>query len=247
MSSGKINLGRMYYPLSKAASLLGGCDEDDLIHYGGTGQIEICYYFDGFFESVRLIKPETASGTIIVRYSIFTYSAGVGYFRGLYALSKDSLHSIEFLLKSSRASVSISTPKVGDEIIYDFEIYDEIIFNSQFDKSRLFITADEINRITGKNPISHSSFAFDTPTHTPNTNKQSQFIKALIEIYYGAGKSDNARSILNTERNTGEMLADFDRAGIKPPVSGKTLADWLRDVELDYVDISTGKKEISKK
>ncbi|MNH30800.1 hypothetical protein D3C79_911140 [compost metagenome] len=74
-----------------------------------------------------------------------------------------------------------------------------------------------------------------------------KLIKALIEINYGVGSSEKPRNLLNEDRGTGELLEDFHRMGIAPPVSGSTLAAYLKHVELDYVNIPTLAVGISKK
>ena len=56
-------------------------------------------------------------------------------------------------------------------------------------------------------------------------------------MYYGAGSSENIRSLMNEDRGIGEMLIEFQKNGIRPPVTGKTLSNWLKDVELEYVEI----------
>lgn len=78
-------------------------------------------------------------------------------------------------------------------------------------------------------------------------NKKNKLIKALIEIAYGKGASERPRSLLNEERSTGELLIDLHKMGIEPPVTGSTLAAYLKDVELDYVEVYTPPVENSKK
>ncbi|MBE0150223.1 hypothetical protein ABQ366_07280 [Serratia fonticola] len=78
-------------------------------------------------------------------------------------------------------------------------------------------------------------------------NKKNKLIKALIEVAYGKGSSERPRSLLNEERSTGELLIDLHKMGIEPPVTGSTLAAYLKDVELDYVEVYTPPVENSKK
>ncbi|VXD02912.1 conserved hypothetical protein [Enterobacterales bacterium 8AC] len=89
--------------------------------------------------------------------------------------------------------------------------------------------------------------ASEKRTRVQNGSKQNKLIKALIEIAYGKGSSEKPRSLLNEERGTGDFLIDLQKMGIKPPVTGSTLADYLKDIELDYVGIPTPTVENDKK
>lgn len=249
---------RLYYPISEAAKKLN-CSISDVIHMGATGVLNFSIYLPAWQESEK------------DRFNVFTFSIdesekqgslrGKGWsisgiyhekidgekdrivsfarsLNGFFSLSAQNLIELEFdvgapLFKVNSLKVRTNETEVDEILIHSF-------YGVMLPVKNLCIMAsdmDDINTRKGELPESDA----DSAPKRVNTNKQAKMIKALIEILYGKGASERARSLLNTERDNGEMLADFDAAGIRPPVSGKVLAEWIKEVDLEYVDKSTVK------
>lgn len=121
--------------------------------------------------------------------------------------------------------------------------YDEYLI----DRKDLLITKKYIEKISGKKGrsigiqphLNNKNVTMRKNSYTVMDNKKNKLIKALIEISYGKGSSEKPRSLLNENRGTGDLLLDLQKMGIQPPISGSTLAEYLKDVELDYVQIPT--------
>ncbi|MBK5143419.1 hypothetical protein I2494_06745 [Budviciaceae bacterium BWR-B9] len=70
----------------------------------------------------------------------------------------------------------------------------------------------------------------EKPKRRANENKQALFIKGLIAVCF-----DNGEQILEnptTPIDTGIIKRKFDSAGLETGVCGKTVTDWLENVEL---------------
>lgn len=258
---------RLYYPLLQAAAELD-CSVRDLIHFGAIDEIEICALVKSFklkyFCDPDEDKPEIYNQGKYFYFDRFIWLPerkgmilhGCG---GLLHVNKATLLKIDLNQdRCTRDKALLHFPKgnfptpmytnggmTSDDIDFDY-----------FTEDMLYITEDEMSRIKSTDFNKHSISILNEPLCSPDSalktssskkteNAKSKLIKALIEIHYGKGSSDSARSLLNEERGTGEMLHDFDLNGIDPPVTGKTLAGWLKDVDLDYVESSTSDPEDS--
>lgn len=268
----KDKIHRLYYPLEEAAVFLN-CSVKDVVHLGAIGVLKISIYIPGWYEiekeSFSIFYNGLAVDADQYRYGEYLGLSGesweingiynyipkdndfyqkdtklVKHFNGFFYLVPRNLTELEFDINAD--TIKINTLYATE----DFDDMGAVILDSPigvlFPSRYLCVMFEELENIqekSGKIPAPES----DRPKRKPNENKQAKMIKALIEIHYGLGQSDRARSLLNTEKNSGEMLADFDKAGIRPPVSGKVLSDWLKDVELDTVEISRVRMDISKK
>lgn len=258
---------RLYYPLIEAARELG-CEVKDIIHYAAIEALQLSIYVDfhytdpaawfhvGIPESkvndIDEFSMLSGDGWSIDKVEFKNKSEGFyidGYYakaiQGFFYVDGHSLIRLEFDEKEVVYLHGVHTENefYSDEVIYINFGMDNLL---EVNFSNLCVMASSMSLIR-QDVVNLPTPEIKKEFSSPNGNKQAKMIKALIEIHYGVGKSNSARSLLNTERDTGEMLADFDRAGIRPPVSGKTLASWLKGVELDFVGISTDKTENSTK
>lgn len=263
---------RLYYPLPEAAENLG-CSVKDIIHMGATGALQLSVFipkwsehengkvnifFAGLYDDLERFSIDDYTGLRGDGWSISgvykvpvneeidsdTDSFSARYLNGFFDVDHNSLVEYEFDLENEFLRLHTLHASENHEGYGPITIHSYSGFN--FQSKYLCVMSVNIGKV-GHSNSSLPMTEIEKPEKKYNENKQSKMIKALIEIHYGFGASGKARSMLNTERNTGEMLADFDRAGIRAPVSGKVLAEWIKDTELEYVDISTVKSETSKK
>lgn len=263
---------RLYYPLPDAARYIG-CSVADIIHMGATGVVNISIYIPSwiekdnerfmiFYNGLDVVADSTRLGDYLDLNGEGWSVSGIHkcspedddlikrdvkaikFLSGFFYVSNRCLTELEFDVNSE--FLKINTLYAGGGFYDEETVVINSVLGVIFPVKYLCLMAGELRDISskvGKIPRPE----MDSLAKQPNTNKQSKMIKALIELMYGSGSSEKARSLLNTERDTGEMLADFDKNGIKPPVSGKQLAEWLKDVELEYVEISSAKVETSQK
>lgn len=249
---------RLYYPISEAAKKLN-CSVSDVIHMGATGVVDFSIYISFWREtekerfniftfdmdesdihnslrgkgwSVSGIYPEKVEGK--EDRKVFFIKSLNGFFK----LLPSNLIDLEF--DKDLITFKVNSLKVSSEETDFDEVLIHSFYGVQLPVKNLCIMAPDMSAISSRKGELPESDADSAPKRV-NTNKQAKMIKALIEIQYGKGASEKARSLLNTERDNGEMLADFDAAGIRPPVSGKVLAEWIKEVDLEYVDKSTVK------
>ncbi|MDD9246576.1 hypothetical protein PVM12_21425 [Enterobacter soli] len=266
-----IKISRLYYPLEEAAEYLK-CSIKDVIHLGAIGILKISIYIPHWNEKEGESFSVYYNGLVVdaeqYRYGdflgltgesweiagIYEYTAKdndfykqgaklVKLFNGFFYLVPRNLTELEFDIDAEK--IRVNTLFASD----DFDSMGAVILDSplgvKFPAKYLCVMLEELEGIEDKRGRMPSAES-DRPRRKPNENKQAKMIKALIELQYGVGAADKARSLLNTERGTGEMLADFDRAGIRPPVSGRVLSEWIKDIDLETVGISTEKVDISK-
>ncbi len=262
---------RLYYPLVEAAEKME-CSVKDIIHYGATDALKICIYIDYSTEENKSLLRLNLSNSKLNEMDDFNNISGDGWsingvylndskadkllssgyyaenISGFFYVMAHYLVPVEFNSEQSNLKLNYVSTGWDDDLVEDIGV-DFMFLGVSFPVKNLCVMAKDINELTEKNKNSKMP-SFDDERKKlpkPNANKQSKLIKALIEINYGKGASENPHSLLNEERGTGEMLEDFQRMGISPPVSGSTLATYLRDVELDYVEIPTRDVSISKK
>lgn len=178
-----------------------------------------------------------------------------GYADGLWALT-DGIENLEcfgemthhgtlFLPGSNQNIVISHTVELDEKNPYlpvNITLNDVYITKSDIDK----IMSGNIGELSINTKVRDDIYEVKSVSRITE-NKKNKLIKALIEIAYGNGASERPRSLLNEERLTGELLLDLHKMGIEPPVTGSTLAAYLKGVELDYVGIYTPPVEDSKK
>lgn len=83
-------------------------------------------------------------------------------------------------------------------------------------------------------------FIGDVKTRTQTENKKSKFIKYLLAVAFDEDVANNPRyHIAEKDNAQGEKYSDgkiqvaFDHKGYLVPVTGKTLANWIADIELE--------------
>lgn len=259
------NIKRKYYPLAEASKVLN-CSINDIYHLGATRRIEICMFIpkttitpfyinldegDKFlYQSIKgkgfLMDDYFSLDDLSVAKEGFI---GGGFYcefetlSGFFSLFSEDIMKFEFIhddLEGIEPTALFSTYSSN----YDIELFN--VVGVKATRSNLVIMADAIENFDVSKVGSIKNLD-NSIKRTPNASKQNKLIKSLIEIHYGLGSSENIRSLLNEDRGTGEMLLDFQKSGIIPPVTGRALAGWLEDVEIERVEITTPKKEISTK
>lgn len=240
---------RLYYPISLAAEKLS-CTVADLIHFGASSQIEVCYMMKEAFAEGVVIKGIGSDAIILsglygilqigmeLNNNEYRFGQRHAFCFGLFSLNSNTLRDWDMpFLEVSSPSTEFKTPlhSMKEQISLSLPI--DVIMNT----SRLYITAHEMGRIINKPftpPTRMSVFTTNSTesTRKPNENKQARLIKALLRIQYGETFANNPRSLLE---DNGELLNDLANLGIRPPVSGKTLNTWLEDIELEYTEISS--------
>lgn len=175
-----------------------------------------------------------------------------GYAHGLWALS-DGVSCLEFANEMNHEGALFLPGSNGRVVISPLVVDGQ--FNATITLNDIYITKDDVKRIKDGR-VSDTDFKVSSKSNERNKlsyvttkaseNKKDKLIKAMIEMFYGYGSSEKIRSLINEERNTGELLLDFQKNGIKPPVVSKTLAAWMEDVEIERVVASTPSKDLSK-
>lgn len=260
------NIKKIYHPLNDAAKILN-CTVSDIYHLGATRRIEICTYIpkvklspfnvlikengdfvynemevkdfigDRFFYMENFTLPS--------RNEYFTYffDCKADTLGGFFALNAEDIINFELKLNDEYSVIEPDSLMTSFFSAYDFEMIN--IGGVKVKESSLVIMDEAIKDFD--NTQDGVIAVGNDEKRKPNTTKQNKFIKSLIDLQYGKGASENIYSLINEERGTGDLLKDFQLSGIKPPVTAKTLKTWLDGVELDYVEIPTSRKEISKK
>jgi hypothetical protein len=256
---------RLYYPLPEAAKKLE-CTIQDVIHMGATGILQFSIYIAGWLEKENnrfniflLSIDDTGELTDNVSNDVLrgagwsisgiykekiTSGRGAGnelYFaralNGFFNVSHSNLIELEFDFESS--NVKLHSLKVSESGAENDELLIHSFEGVNFPTRYLCVMSKELESIGNKTgTLPQLEQEESTVARKPNSNKQSQMIKALIEVHYGKGSAEKARSLFNTEKSKGEMLQDFQLRGIRPPVTGKILAEWMKDVDVEYVEIS---------
>ena len=254
---------RLYFSLADAAERLK-CKPIDLIHFGVNNSLEICAFIDGEFKDFDIyVSPFEVEGNRKVKrcsgvYCRFNYTVNEEVLDrrlnllGLFSLHTSILRALEFYEEVEVINAMIKEPVSNSEsgCQHHFSISD---FTGKFTRDNLYVTSAALRGLSnGTSQRVYEENDSDMSvtgiiTSPASENKKSKLIKALIEIHYGKGSSDTARTLFNTEMDTGEMFKDFIDRGIRPPVSGKTLDVWLRDVELEYLEDSNAAAEASRK
>lgn len=187
---------RHYYPLDKAAKKLC-CDEDDLIHFGAIGELEICAFIDGSFmdysieTKLDLVHHEELA--TIRDTGMYCSFAAVHlndlpsklHISGLMSLSPEILRYMEFYGDDGEFDfISVCTPYKNNEITSFFMINE---IGMSVTKDRLYITADEISNIINGEDGNHNNknhkekflISEDSPK---TTAKASEIILSLLKM-----------------------------------------------------------------
>ncbi|WP_447886457.1 hypothetical protein [Serratia fonticola] len=273
--------------LDRATRIIGGgCEVEDLLHWGEIGAIRLSTKIPfGSFSEANIVFYGESRNEIIRKIKAMDYTNVNSYvlpgacsfnLEGDLLSHIDESRSSDESIVLTRCSINgvwdieyifdvelngvvgrdftTSIPFVGLDIYKGFDCYIE--YDEYFvSKKDLLVTRKFIEKIMGRKGkvigvqphVDNKTVRQRKSSNSLTDNKKNKLIKALIEIAYGKGSSEKPRSLLNEERGTGEMLIDFHKMGIEPPVTGSTLADYLKDVELDYVQIPTASVENDKK
>ncbi|BEN51574.1 hypothetical protein [Serratia nevei] len=229
-------------------------DDESLIR-GGSGSVtpEVRRYLTNFsyFDFNTINRRDGEWEPEILEEDEGVFSAK-GYAFGLWVLN-DGMNSLEFSDEMLHSG-ALFMPGSDGRVVISPENNEELL-NVKIKLNDIYVTKNDIERIIN-GEVSDSDFKFkahgDSNRKLKNTttkaseNKKDKLIKAMIEIFYGYGASGKIRSLINEERNTGELLLDFQKNGIKPPVSSKTLASWMEDVDIERVVSSTSGMDTSK-
>lgn len=262
---------RLYYPLPDMAAKLK-CTISDILHLGATDVIKLCLFvnrdfnekihlnmpnhrveqLDDFFQSLHgerwLVSDIEYRNNSETENSYLTgYYAG--RLEGFFYVNEADLIEAEFNIKEPLKITQLYVSPdgfEGDDLEINFIENESALFSID----NLCVMSSELVKLEGN--TGGKIYNFNQSVSPKNSkslmdNKKNKLIKALIEIAYGKGSSDKPRSLINEERGTGDILIDLQKMGIELPVTGSTLAGYLKDVELDYVEISTLIVENSKK
>jgi len=254
------NIKRMYYPIPEASKILG-CTIDELYHLGATSRIEICTYIpeyhsepfnvkvneggefvfeeiekrkkitDRFFSIGDMNLPQTAK-------EFFIFDCHARFLQGFFSLIPNDIINLEL---DRFGGIDCITPgELMTPFYSGFDIHLSNLNDISIPCERLVIMAQALDNFDIEKIAKHpGSEGGGEAKGKPNASKQSKLIKALLEIQYGVGASNNINALINEERGTGELLKDLQLLGIKPPMTRKALSGWLDDIELDYVGNST--------
>ncbi|MGB2538684.1 hypothetical protein [Hafnia paralvei] len=178
---------RAYYPLSKAAKKLC-CDEDDLIHFGSTGELEICLFIEDSFEDYSIkSEPVDVGGETIRVYGVYCSFAAVYlddkpsklHFNGMMSISPTILRNIEFYGDSDFDSIYGCTPCENNESVYYFDINTDGV---SITKDRLYITADEIYKILSGSVRNNKEKFLISGDSPKTTAKASELIPPILKM-----------------------------------------------------------------
>ena len=186
---------RLYYPLSKAAKKIG-CDEDDLIHFGAIGKLEVCSYIEGAFDQYSINDGlkinDQDSITIHGRYCSFASMSIDGcparlHFHGLMMIGTNVLRDIEFYDECSTVELYGCAPYQNSYDNNDIHIFEIATDEITITKKDLYITADEIANITSGKIINRYELSdkkgFSIQNESPKTTaKASELILPLLKI-----------------------------------------------------------------
>ncbi|QUT15228.1 hypothetical protein [Rahnella inusitata] len=265
---------RLYYPLHEAAEKLG-CQIKDVIHFGATGALNISIYirqwieteeskFVVVYDALNVDADQGSSGDfksiegdswgvhgiykkILPEDDIAQSATFAKWFGGFFYISPSDLVDFEFNYDSEVITIHFLDTHCSE--YFDGSIQLNNIKGIEIPARYICIMEDDINSINHSGempqPLEQTSVK-----RKPNHNKQSQFIKALIEIHYGITQSDNVYELMKEgSKHTplGRMREDFENVGFRLPAGHKTVQLWLDGVDLDPLEISKSPMEISKK
>lgn len=213
---------RLYYPIALAAEKLG-CTVDDLIHFGATGQVEICRMMSE--ACVAGIATTHLPDEMIMKQGLYgNLQLGVlnaergrsAFLFGLFTVSCAELRDWD--MKSGgvfRGMADLMTPahSLDEQILITAPI------QLERDDSRLYLTAHEMARLTGEsfspNP-NNKVFTEELPEHPRTEKRKSELIATLLKLIPDFDGENIEDMQVNTILNIIESLAsskgiEFDR------------------------------------
>ncbi|SUT88062.1 Uncharacterised protein [[Actinobacillus] rossii] len=98
---------------------------------------------------------------------------------------------------------------------------------------------NEIEEYLGINLREESKNNEIKKTSTRENRNKDKVIKSLLAVYFGEDVANNPRKHITASDGithaNGKIQRAFELKGIKIPVSGQTLANWLKDVEIEKI------------
>lgn len=265
---------RKYYSINDAAIKLG-CSVNDILHYASVGLLNLCVYLDLKCnvdeKNIYLNIPPEKINQIDDCFQILDGDKWtVGNIKFMVCGENDNkisgfysgelfgffyIHSTEVLraefTQDEEVKISFLSTNPEDYDGDDVEISLLKDGGEIFKKSNFCLMASEIKNLdsteSGQFPKQKES---SDRLRGGNDNKKNKFIKALIEITYGPGSSDNIYALMREgSKNSppGYIVTDFEQRGFKLPAGHKTVQGWVNDAELESLEISKPSMEISKK
>jgi len=267
---------RLYYPLPEAVKKIGqDCTVKDIIHFGATGALNISIYIKNWMEteesqfvvvydSFSVDAEQESFGDFksingdgwgisgiykknLPESDIFQNATFVKWFGGFFYISPSDLVDFEFNHDSEMITIHFLETHTSENVGGSVQLNN--LKGIEIPARYICIMEGDINSINKSGEMPQLSEQ-NTVKRKPNHNKQSQFIKALIEMFYGIGQSDNIYELMKEgSKNTppGRLRKDFEDFAFKMPVGHKTVQDWVDDVEIEPLEISKSAMEISKK
>ncbi|MCM7634248.1 hypothetical protein [Enterobacter bugandensis] len=184
---------RLYFPIALAAEKLS-CTVDDLIHLGASSQMEVCY----------MMKEALAEGVIIrgIGSDAITLSGLYGMIQigrelnhdedrqgqrsafcfGLFSLNQLTLRDWDLpFSEEGFGRTEFKTPlhSMEEQLSLSLPI------SVSMDASRLYITAHEMGRLTGKpftSPNGAAVFATNSIESTRTSNRKGEIIPSLLKM-----------------------------------------------------------------
>ncbi|MCL6742798.1 hypothetical protein [Kosakonia sp. R1.Fl] len=177
---------RLYYPIALAAEKLG-CTVDDLIHFGTTGQVEICC-----FMKMRVYGVSAAwltDGAVQIKGFYCTMQISEALARGersavafgLFALPCRMLRNWDLNIdEDPDYRAKLKTPAHNFD---EKEVEFTMAVQPERDDLPLYLTAHEIGKLTGK-PFSSDVhvFAEELPEHARTANRKGSVISTLLKL-----------------------------------------------------------------
>ncbi|HGM4679968.1 hypothetical protein [Serratia ureilytica] len=223
---------RLYYPLSKALKELRFCadDENDIIHLGALGALEVCHYFKGGFNVYSISDEKGAVEDKSIglggRYCSLNIStmeySNLSILNGLFKLDISSLRDFEFSDGKQVSDITVSTPNNNISKKVKFSFVDKVII----DKEKMYITADEITRLTGKKITLVKGKSFVEPDSPKTIAKKSEMIPALLRMIPELSDVDIDTESPSKIKNIIEAIA-AEKGIDMPPVHHQTWEKYL--------------------
>ncbi|EML9727365.1 hypothetical protein RFI58_004637 [Klebsiella aerogenes] len=200
-------IGRIYYPLSKAAEKLN-CTVDDILHFGATNRIEICAYINGVDErednctfnvfyndedEENILNDVNMSNAILTdmyEIALFNYNDALSVegdfrFEGLYANHLRGFFAIpsEFLVDVELSQLD-EFINIKPRDLFTPKNYGKHLMLSNFDdlivpENRLVVFDSELSVFNASATPKYPGSDNETPK---TAAKKSQIIPALIKL-----------------------------------------------------------------
>ncbi|MCA7014128.1 hypothetical protein LF934_15950 [Dickeya dadantii] len=155
-----------------------------------------------------------------------------GYLRGVWELNR---YFVDHNMTKSYTRVVLKP--FGDALVDSLAtIPDEVGFSEK----ELLISKYAVNKIIGEDAreihadsINNNDVVIEAEEESKTiANNRASLIKSLLAIHYGEDVANNPRKFI--ENKDSDICKDFDLKGISLP-SGKTVATWLQDADIDFL------------